>query len=129
MKQLGSEGVYLGLMGIASMNIRFIEGFIWWIRAIKELSDYFVLGTDSGHIQNPTHMDGLRWTIRALIAFGVTPEEINKMISINPRGHTGIGTWPHCLARRSLRRQSSSAAMVPLVKRVHTYTLCFAVSH
>jgi hypothetical protein len=92
MKQLGSEGIFLGLMGIASMNIRFIEGFKWWIRAIKELSDYFVLCTDSGQIQNPTHMDGLRWMIKALIAFGVTPEEINKMMSINPRRHTGIGT-------------------------------------
>jgi hypothetical protein len=91
MKTLAGEGIYLGLMGIASMNIRFIEGFKWWIQAIKELSDHFVLGTDSGQIQNPTHMDGLRWMIKVLMAYGVTAEEIHKMVHVNPRKHTGIG--------------------------------------
>ena len=90
MKQLASEGVMLGLMGIASMNIRFLEGFKWWIRAIKELSDHFVLCTDSGQVQNPTHMEGLRWLIKALIAYGVTIEELTKMLKTNPRKHAGI---------------------------------------
>jgi Family of unknown function (DUF6282) len=91
MKQLASEDVMLGLMGVASMNIRFLEGFKWWIRALKELSDHFVLGTDSGQVQNPPHIEGLRWLIKALMAYGVTVEELTKMLKSNPRRHTGIG--------------------------------------
>jgi hypothetical protein len=90
MKQLADEGVMLGLMGIASMNIRFIEGFKWYIQAIKALSGSIVLGTDSGQIQNPSHLDGLRWLAKVLIAYGVTPEEVERMFKINPMRHLDI---------------------------------------
>jgi len=36
------------LIGVMSVNIRFIEGFRWYIKGIKEFSDHMVVGTDSG---------------------------------------------------------------------------------
>ena len=90
MKELGSEGVKLGLMGIASVNVRFVEGIRWLFRVVKELSDHMVWGSDSGQIQNPTNIEGQRWMIRVLLAYGITKEEITRIFKTNPAEHLGI---------------------------------------
>ncbi len=90
MKELAREGVKLGLMGIASVNIRFLEGVRWLFRVIHELSDHMVYCSDSGQIQNPTEVEGMRWMIRVLLAYGITKEEIIKIYKTNPAAHLGI---------------------------------------
>ena len=90
MKELAREGVKIGLTGIASVNARFIEGIRSVFRIIKELSDYMVLGSSSGQIQNPTHLEGMKWMVRVLLSHGVTKEEVTKMFKTNPATHLGI---------------------------------------
>lgn len=90
MKTLASEGVAIGLMGVASVNTRFIEGFRWYMRCVKELSDHLVLGTDSGQVQNLNHIDGLRWLAKVLISYGATPEEVTKIFKTNPARLIGL---------------------------------------
>ena len=90
MKELANEGVKLGLMGVASVNVRFVEGVRWLFRVVKELSDSMVWGSDSGQIQNPTHIEGMRWMVRVLLAYGITKEEVTKIFKTNPARHLGI---------------------------------------
>jgi hypothetical protein len=90
MKAMASEGVKIGLMGIASVNVRFVEGIRWLLRVIKELSDHMIWGSDSGQIHNPTCVEGMRWIIRVLLAYGITREEITKIFKTNPAAHLGI---------------------------------------
>ena len=90
MKELANEGVKIGLMGIASVNIRFLEGIRWVIRVVSELSDHMVLCSDSGQIQNPTHIEGMKWLIRVLLAYGITKEQVTKIFKTNPAKHLGI---------------------------------------
>ena len=90
MKNMAREGVKIGLMGIASVNVRFLEGIRWYFRTIRELSDHMILGSDAGQVQNPRHVDGLRWLIKVLLAYGITPEEITKIFKTNPAGHLGL---------------------------------------
>jgi imidazolonepropionase-like amidohydrolase len=49
-----------------------------------------IWGSDSGQIQNPTHIEMQRWTIRVLLANGITKEEITNIFKINPAKHLGI---------------------------------------
>ncbi len=90
MKELAREGVKIGLMGVASVNIRFLEGIRWLIRTVRELSDSMVFASDSGQIQNPTHIESMKWMIRVLLAYGITKEEIVKIFKTNPATHLGI---------------------------------------
>jgi imidazolonepropionase-like amidohydrolase len=90
MKELANEGVKIGLMGIASVNIRYLEGIRWAIKIVSELSDHMVLGSDSGQIQNPIHIEGMKWLIRVLLAYGITKEKIIKIFKTNPAAHLGI---------------------------------------
>jgi hypothetical protein len=90
MKELANEGIKINLMGIASVNVRFVEGFRYLLRLVKELNDYMIWGSDSGQIQNPTSVEGQRWMIRVLLAYGITKEEITKIFKTNPARHLGI---------------------------------------
>ena len=90
MKELAMDGVKIGLTGIASVNIRYVEGIRWVFKIVKELSDSMVCGSSSGQIQNPTHIEGLRWMIRVLLAYGITKEEVTKILKTNPAAHLGL---------------------------------------
>lgn len=90
MKEMAREGVKIGLMGIASVNVRFLEGIRWYFRTIRELSDHMILGSDAGQIQNPRHVDGLRWLVKVLLAYGITPAEITRIYKTNPAAHIGL---------------------------------------
>ena len=90
MKELAREGVKISVMGIASVNVRFVEGILWLFKTIKELNDSMIWGSDSGQIENPTHIEGQKWMMRVLLAHGITKEEIIKIFKTNPAKHLGI---------------------------------------
>jgi imidazolonepropionase-like amidohydrolase len=90
MRELANEGVKIGLMAVTAGTVRFLEGIRWLFRVVKELSDHMIWGSDSGQIQNPTHIEMQRWTIRVLLANGITKEEITNIFKINPAKHLGI---------------------------------------
>ncbi len=90
MRELAMEGVKIGLTGIASVNARFIEGIRSIFKIVRDLSDHMVLGSSSGQIQNPSHIEGMKWMIRVLLAHGITKGEITKIFKMNPAEHLGI---------------------------------------
>ena len=90
MKVLANEGVKINLTGIASVYVRFIEGFRWLLKFVKELGDHLVFGSDSGQIYNPTPIEGMRWLMRVLLAYGMTNEEVTKIFKTNPAELLGI---------------------------------------
>lgn len=91
MKELAREGVKIGVMGVASVNVRFVEGIRYLFRIIKEVgADNMIWGSDSGQIQNPTHIEGMRWFIRILLSYGISKEEVEKIVKINPAKHLGL---------------------------------------
>ena len=91
MKTLANEGVKLCVMGIASVNIRYLEGIRYLLRIIKEVgTDNLIFGSDSGQIQNPTNIEGMRWFIKVLLAYGITKEEVEKIIKVTPAKHLGL---------------------------------------
>jgi hypothetical protein len=91
MKTMAREGVRIGVMGIASVNVRFLEGIRYLFKMIKEVgAENMIWGSDSGQIHNPTHIEGMRWFIKVLLAYGITKEEVEKIIKINPANHLGL---------------------------------------
>ena len=91
MKMLASEGVKIEVMGIASVNVRIVEGIRHLFKMIKEVgADHLVWASDSGQIHNPTHLEGMRWFVKVLLAYGITKEEIEKIIKKNPAKHLGL---------------------------------------
>lgn len=91
MKTLANEGVKIGVMGIASVNVRFVEGIRYLFKIVKEVgADHMIWGSDSGQIQNPPHIEGMRWFIKVLLAYGITKEEVEKIIKRNPAKHLGL---------------------------------------
>lgn len=91
MKALAKEGVRIGVVGIASVNPRYLEGIRYLFKIIREVgADNLIWGSDSGQIQNPTHIEGMRWFIKILLANGITKEEVEKIIKITPAKHLGL---------------------------------------
>ncbi len=91
MKRLASEGVKIEVMGIASVNVRIVEGIRHMFKMIKEVgADHLVWASDSGQIHNPTHIEGMRWLIKVLLAYGITKEEIEKIVKRNPAKLLGL---------------------------------------
>jgi hypothetical protein len=100
MKELANEGIRISIMGIASVNARFVEGFRYVLRLVKELKDNMIWGSDSGQIQNPTTVEGQRWMIRVLLAYGITEGEITKIFKTNPAEHLGLSQRPPGRSRK-----------------------------
>lgn len=91
MKALAKEGVRIGVVGIASVNPRYLEGIRYLFKIIREVgADNLIWGSDSGQIQNPTHIEGMRWFIKILLANGITKEEVEKIIKITQAKHLGL---------------------------------------
>lgn len=90
MKVLAREGVKIDLTGIASVYVRYMEGFRWLLQLVKALSDHLVFASDSGQIYNPTPVEGMKWLMRVLLAYGITDEEMAKIFKKNPSELLGI---------------------------------------
>jgi hypothetical protein len=55
------------------------------IRSIKEIGpDRCIIGSDFGQVLHMDAIDGMRVFIRALLGFGIKPEEVKVMLQDNP---------------------------------------------
>ena len=62
-----------------------------WARQIREVGvEHFVLGTDYGIRSAPSPVEGMRLIISSLLDLEFTPEEIHRMVKINPARLLGI---------------------------------------
>jgi hypothetical protein len=61
-------------------------------KMIKEVgAENFVLGSDWGQVDNLPQLIGIRWSIKRLLSFGITPAEITQIFKIQPARLLGIG--------------------------------------
>ncbi len=86
MKEAASEGIKLMLSGLGTTTFPLHEtGPVYAVRIIKEVgADHLVYGSDYGQVHNPTHLVGTEWTIKLLLAYGATKEEIKKVFQTTP---------------------------------------------
>ena len=55
------------------------------IRTIKEIGpQQCIIGSDFGQVLHMDSIDGMRVFIRALLAFGIQPQEVRTMLCDNP---------------------------------------------
>jgi hypothetical protein len=92
MKEAAREGVKLMLSGLGTTAFPLHEtGPVYAVRMIREVGpDHIVYGSDYGQIHNPSHLVGTEWTIRLLLAYGATKEEIKKVMQTTPAKHLGL---------------------------------------
>ncbi len=65
-----------------------------YVSAIRELgAEAFFMSSDLGQEGNPLHAAGLRDYIRAMLAAGITEEEIDIMVRRNPARLLGLDPW------------------------------------
>ena len=89
MRQMASQGAVMELDWFAVLRGSVsIEDYA---EAIGEIgADHFLISSDLGQADNPTHADGLRAFIRALRAEGISDREIDLMARWNPARLLGI---------------------------------------
>lgn len=92
MREAAAEGVKLMLSGLGTTAFPLHEtGPVYAVRMIKEVGpDHLIYGSDYGQVQNPSHLVGTDWTIRLLLAYGATKEEVKKVMQITPAKHLGL---------------------------------------
>ena len=55
------------------------------VRTIKEIGpERCIIGSDFGEVLHMDSIDGVRVFIRALLAFGIKPDEVRVMLKENP---------------------------------------------
>ncbi len=87
MKQLADLGVYVGTYCQPMIPSLYqpVADPMETVRTIKEIgAERCVIGSDFGQVLHVNSVDGVRIFIRALLAFGISPEEIRVMIRDNP---------------------------------------------
>lgn len=89
MREAAAEGVKLMLSGLGITAFPLHEtGPVYAVRMIKEIGpDHLFYGSDYGQIQNPSHLIGTEWTIKLLLAYGATKEELKKVMQVTPAKH------------------------------------------
>lgn len=92
MKEAASEGIKLMLSGLGTTAFPFHEtGPVYAVKMIKEVgADNLIYGSDYGQIHNPPHLIGTEWTIKLLLAYGATKEEVRKVMQTTPALHLGL---------------------------------------
>jgi hypothetical protein len=87
MKQLRDLGVYVGTYCQPMIPSLYqpVADPMETIRTIKEIGpDRCIIGSDFGQVLHMDAIDGMRVFIRALLGFGIKPEEVKLMLNDNP---------------------------------------------
>ena len=87
MKQLRDLGVYVGTYCQPMIPSLYqpVADPMETIRTIKEIGpDRCIIGSDFGQVLHMDAIDGMRVFIRALLGFGIKPNEVKVMLQDNP---------------------------------------------
>ena len=87
MKQLRDLGVYVGTYCQPMIPSLYqpVADPMETIRTIKEIGpDRCIIGSDFGQVLHMDAVDGMRVFIRALLGFGIKPDEVKVMLQDNP---------------------------------------------
>jgi hypothetical protein len=87
MKQLRDVGVYVGTYCQPMIPSLYqpVADPMETIRTIKEIGpDRCIIGSDFGQVLHMDAVDGMRVFIRALLGFGIKPDEVKVMLQENP---------------------------------------------
>lgn len=87
MKELADLGVYVGTYCQPMIPSLYqpVADPMETIRTIKEIGpERCIIGSDFGQVLHMDAIDGMRVFIRALLGYGITPEEIKIMLKDNP---------------------------------------------
>src|SRR5438132_2342883 len=87
MKQLRDLGIYVGTYCQPMIPSLYqpVADPMETIRTIKEIGPgRCIIGSDFGQVLHMDAIDGMRVFIRALLAFGIKPEEVRVMLKENP---------------------------------------------
>lgn len=87
MKQLADLGVYVGTYCQPMIPSLYqpVADPMETVRTIKAIgAERCIIGSDFGQLMHVNSIDGVRIFIRALLGFGVTPQEVRTMICDNP---------------------------------------------
>ena len=89
MRELAAEGAVMELDWFAVHRGSYVVGD--YVHAIREVgAEHFVITSDFGQRGNPTHVEGLRTFIAALLAEGISQEEVDLMARRNPARLLGL---------------------------------------
>ena len=87
MKQLRDLGVYVGTYCQPMIPSLYqpVADPMETIRTINEIGpDRCIIGSDFGQVLHMDAVDGMRVFLRALLGFGIKPEEVKLMLKDNP---------------------------------------------
>ena len=87
MKQLRDLGIYVGTYCQPMIPSLYqpVADPMETIRTIKEIGpDRCIIGSDFGQVLHMDAVDGMRVFIRALLGFGIKPDEVKVMLKENP---------------------------------------------
>jgi len=87
MKQLADLGIYVGTYCQPMIPSLYqpVADPMETIRTIKEIGpERCIIGSDFGQVLHMDTIDGMRVFIRALLGFGIKPEQIKLMLKDNP---------------------------------------------
>ncbi|MBN2240549.1 MAG: hypothetical protein JW712_12315 [Dehalococcoidales bacterium] len=85
MQQLAKSGAFMEFTIIGILPNEFCHHPAERVKVIKTIgAEHCIVSTDLGQPQNPTPVEGMRLFIATLLHHGITPEEIELMVKINP---------------------------------------------
>ncbi|MDE3074631.1 MAG: hypothetical protein KGJ86_04310, partial [Chloroflexota bacterium] len=98
MKQLADLGVYVGTYCQPMIPSLYqpVADPMETIRTMREIGpERCIIGSDFGQVLHVDSIDGMRIFIRALLGFGIKPEEVLMMIRDNPAKLMWLDDQPH----------------------------------
>ena len=87
LQQLAKIGAFMEFTIVGMLPNEFGHDPAQVAQVIKTIGpEHCILSTDLGQPQNPLPVEGMRLFIATLLHYGITPEEIELMVKVNPAG-------------------------------------------
>jgi hypothetical protein len=92
MQEAAKAGAYLEIVSAFATSKNGEEEIRRHVEAIRTIgADRFILSSDRGQANGPTHPDGLVTAAKALMSHGITEADVNRMMKDNPARLLGLG--------------------------------------
>jgi len=91
LQQLAKIGAFMEFTIVGMLPNEFGHDPAQVAQVIKTIGpEHCILSTDLGQPQNPLPVEGMRLLISTMLHHGITPEEIELMVKVNPAGLLGL---------------------------------------